>query len=103
LVELHQQGIDRQALHPLVGALHGLLIPLPSGWQRSSTVGFRSPICSKEWRVRWLMLGLFLDFLSRQALTAEQGPVSYTEAMATEDEELLAGVTVDAADEQLGA
>jgi antitoxin PrlF len=46
-----------------------------------------------------LMLGLFLDFLSRQALSAEQGPVPYTEAMAAEDEELLAGVTVDAADE----
>jgi hypothetical protein len=30
LVELHQQGIDRQALHPLVGALHHLLIPLPA-------------------------------------------------------------------------
>jgi hypothetical protein len=29
--------------------------------------------------------------------------VSYTEAMATEDEELLAGVILDAADEQLGA
>lgn len=42
-----------------------------------------------------LMLGLFLDFLSRQALTAEQGPVLYTEAMAAEDEELLAGVGVD--------
>lgn len=50
-----------------------------------------------------LMLGLFLDFLSRQALTAEQGPVPYTEAMAAEDEELLAGVTVDAADETGGA
>lgn len=49
-----------------------------------------------------LMLGLFLDFLSRQALTAEQGPVLYTEAMAAEDEELLAGVTVDPADESSG-
>jgi hypothetical protein len=42
-----------------------------------------------------LMLGFFLDFLSRQALNAEQGPVPYTEAMAAEDDELLAGVTVD--------
>ena len=42
-----------------------------------------------------LMLGLFLDILSRQALNADQGPVPYTEAMAAEDEELLAGVTVD--------
>ncbi|MCP9926355.1 hypothetical protein [Cyanobium sp. CH-040] len=39
-----------------------------------------------------LMLRLFLDFLSREALAAESGPVFYTEAMATEDEELLAGV-----------
>ena len=49
------------------------------------------------------MLGLFLDFLSRQALSAEGGPVPYTEAMASEDEELLAGVTVDAADQTGGA
>ena len=49
-----------------------------------------------------LMLGLFLDFLSRQALTADQGPVLYTEAMAADDDELLAGVAVDAADEPLG-
>ena len=40
------------------------------------------------------MLGQFLDFLSRQALSADQGPVPYTEAMAADDEELLAGVTV---------
>jgi len=46
-----------------------------------------------------LMLGLFLDFLSRQALTADQGPVLFTEAMAADDDELLAGVAVDAADE----
>jgi antitoxin PrlF len=46
-----------------------------------------------------LMLGLFLDFLSRQALTTDQGPVLYTEAMAADDDELLDGVTVDAADE----
>ena len=48
-----------------------------------------------------LMLGLFLDFLSRQALTADQGPVLYTEAMAADDDELLAGVTVDAAGDPL--
>ena len=47
-----------------------------------------------------LLLGLFLDFLSRQALTSDAGPVLYTEAMAAEDEELLAGVSVDAAEEQ---
>ena len=50
-----------------------------------------------------LMLGLFLDFLSREALTADQGPVLYSEAMAAEDDALLAGVTVGAADEPLGA
>jgi antitoxin PrlF len=50
-----------------------------------------------------LMLGLFLDFLSRQALTADQGPVLFTEAMAADDDELLAGVTVDAAGEPLEA
>ena len=46
-----------------------------------------------------LMLGLFLDFLSRQALATDPGPELYTEAMAADDDELLAGVTVDAADE----
>ncbi len=42
------------------------------------------------------MLGLFLDFLSREALAAESGPVFYSEAMAAEDEQLLAGVNVEA-------
>jgi antitoxin PrlF len=50
-----------------------------------------------------LMLGLFLDFLSRQALASDQGPVLYTEAMAADDDELLAGVTVDAEDDTCGA
>jgi antitoxin PrlF len=50
-----------------------------------------------------LMLGLFLDFLSRQALSADRGPVIYTEAMALEDNELLAGVTVNAEDNTYGA
>jgi antitoxin PrlF len=49
-----------------------------------------------------LMLGLFLNFLTPQALTSASGPVSYTEAMAAEDEDLLAGVTVDAADDTNG-
>ena len=49
-----------------------------------------------------LLLGLFLDFLSRQALTSDSGPVLYTEAMAADDDELLAGVTVEAAEEPLG-
>jgi len=42
-----------------------------------------------------LMLGLFLDFLTREALSAADGPVLYSEAMAADDEELLAGVVVD--------
>jgi antitoxin PrlF len=50
-----------------------------------------------------LLLGLFLDFLSRQALKADQGPVLYSEAMAAEDDALLAGVTIDAADGTSGA
>jgi antitoxin PrlF len=50
-----------------------------------------------------LILGLFLDFLSRQALTADPGPLIYSEAMAVDDEELLAGVTDDAADVPPGA
>ena len=50
-----------------------------------------------------LLLGLFLDFLTRQALKADQGPVLYSEAMASEDDELLAGVTADAADGTSGA
>ena len=50
-----------------------------------------------------LMLGLFLDFLSRQALTAEGGPVAYTEAMAAEDDDLLAGVSVETGEEEAGA
>ena len=49
-----------------------------------------------------LMLGLFLDFLSRQALATDPGPVLYTEAMAADDDDLLAGVTVDATDELSG-
>ncbi len=50
-----------------------------------------------------LMLGLFLDFLSRQALSADQGPVLYSEAMAAEDDDLLAGVSIDAGQEAPGA
>lgn len=50
-----------------------------------------------------LMLGLFLDFLSRQALSSDQAPVLYTESMAAEDDDLLAGVSVDAGQEPIGA
>jgi len=42
-----------------------------------------------------LMLGLFLDLLTREALMAAAGPVPYTEAMAAEDDELLADVAVN--------
>lgn len=42
-----------------------------------------------------LLLGLFLDFLTRQALRGEPGPRLYTEAMAADDEALLAGVELD--------
>lgn len=51
---------------------------------------------SREPEDESLMLGLFLDLLTRQALTAAAGPVPYTEAMAAEDDELLAGYTLDA-------
>lgn len=43
-----------------------------------------------------LMLGLFLDFLSREALAAESGPGFCSDAMAAEDDDLLAGVSVEA-------
>jgi antitoxin PrlF len=56
----------------------------------------------QEAEVDSLMLGLFLDFLSRQAFKHKAGPSLYTEAMAAEDEELLAGVAMDSADEAAG-
>ena len=49
-----------------------------------------------------LMLGLFLDFLSRQAYAPKAGPSLYTAAMAAEDEELLAGVAVESGEEAAG-
>jgi len=42
-----------------------------------------------------LMLGLFPDLLTREASTTAAGPVPYTEAMASEDDGLLADVTVN--------
>jgi len=42
-----------------------------------------------------LLLGLFLDFLTRQAFMGDPGPRLYTEAMAADDDALLAGVEVD--------
>lgn len=41
------------------------------------------------------MLGLSLDLFTREASTAAAGPVPCTEAMAAEDDGLLADVTVD--------
>ncbi len=41
-----------------------------------------------------LMLSLFLDFLMKQALSNPSEIEAYTEAMATEDDELMAGVVI---------
>jgi antitoxin PrlF len=42
------------------------------------------------------MLSLFLDFLTKQALLNPDAELeAYTEAMAAEDEELMAGVELD--------
>jgi hypothetical protein len=41
------------------------------------------------------MLSLVLDLLTREASTTAAGPVPYTEAMAAEDDGLLADFTVD--------
>jgi antitoxin PrlF len=41
-----------------------------------------------------LMLGLFLDFLTKQALANPDEIEAYTEIMAAEDEELIAGMRV---------
>lgn len=42
-----------------------------------------------------LMLSLFLDFITKDALHNPEHLEAYTEAMAAEDDELLAGVTLD--------
>lgn len=42
-----------------------------------------------------LMLSLFLDFLLKQALAHPDELEAYTEAMAAEDDELIAGVDLD--------
>jgi antitoxin PrlF len=41
-----------------------------------------------------LMLSLFLDFLTQQALANPDEIEEYTESMAAEDEELMAGVEI---------
>lgn len=43
-----------------------------------------------------LMLSLYLDFLTKQALTNPDELEEYTQDMADEDEELIAGVILDA-------
>ena len=42
-----------------------------------------------------LMLSLFLDFLTKDALKNSDHLEAYTEAMSQEDDELLAGVEID--------
>jgi antitoxin PrlF len=42
-----------------------------------------------------LMLSLFLDFITKDALKNEHRLEAYTEAMALDDDELLAGVELD--------
>ncbi len=42
-----------------------------------------------------LMLSLFLDFITKDALKNSDKLEAYTEAMAQEDDELLAGVELD--------
>jgi antitoxin PrlF len=41
-----------------------------------------------------LMLSLFLDFLTKQALSDPSEVEAYSEAMAAEDDELMAGVVI---------
>ncbi len=43
-----------------------------------------------------LMLSLYLDFLTKQALANPDELQEYTQAMADEDEDLIAGVILDA-------
>ena len=47
-------------------------------------------------------VGLFLDGLSPQGQKVAQEPLVYTEAMAAEDDDLLAGVSVDNEEQALG-
>jgi antitoxin PrlF len=41
-----------------------------------------------------LLLGLFLDFVMRQALSSSEEVEAYTESMSVEDDELMAGVQI---------
>ena len=49
----------------------------------------------EEERDDGLMLSLFLDFLTKDALKNSDRLEAYTEAMSQEDNELLAGVEID--------
>lgn len=42
-----------------------------------------------------LMLSLFLDFITKNALTNPENLEAYTEEMSDDDDELLAGVVID--------
>jgi antitoxin PrlF len=53
-----------------------------------------APLAEEEPQEESLILGLFLDFLTRQALSDEAGPMPYTEAMAQDDDDLLDGVNL---------
>jgi antitoxin PrlF len=57
-----------------------------------------APLAEEEPQEESLILGLFLDFLTRQALSDEAGPMPYTEAMAQDDDDLLDGVNLAADD-----
>jgi antitoxin PrlF len=54
----------------------------------------RQPTAQDEVDVDQLMLSLFLDFVTRQALANPDQVEAYTEAMAAEDEDLIAGVEI---------
>jgi antitoxin PrlF len=61
-----------------------------------NTLLFRKqPVQAAEDESDALMLSLFLDFLTKQALADPQEIETYTESMAAEDQELIAGVPLD--------
>ncbi len=61
----------------------------------SDTLLVRLQLQSLEQEKDELMLSLFLDFLMEDALRNPDELESYTEAMAAEDDELIAGVVLD--------
>ncbi len=54
----------------------------------------RQPTGQDEVDTDQLMLSLFLDFVTKQALANPDQVEAYTEAMAAEDEDLIAGVDI---------